>query len=195
MKMKAFFLALALALAPAALTFAGAVHLTTALSADFLQGTSAEQIIATFAVADQPLAWGFGWEVIPDRMGFGGNYQVSFSQDASSSWWLDWYSPALSLSYHPLGPNRSLDPFAAVGVGCAGRVFLSGAAAQSSTRSLSIALFPFLEGGACVNLDGLLFGAKAAWTPFKTGIPVTSIPVYPLGTFQVTFTAGISLGW
>jgi len=26
-------------------------------------------------------------------------------------------------------------------------------------------------------------------------IPVTSIPVYPLGTFQVTLTAGISLGW
>jgi hypothetical protein len=41
----------------------------------------------------------------------------------------------------------------------------------------------------------MLVGAKVAYTPYKAQIPVTSIPVYPLGTFQVTLTAGISLGW
>ena len=48
MKVKAF--VLALALVPVALPFAGAVHLTTDLSADFLQGTSAQEIISTFGV-------------------------------------------------------------------------------------------------------------------------------------------------
>ncbi|MGA2641135.1 MAG: hypothetical protein ABSG21_09555 [Spirochaetia bacterium] len=194
MKLKA--LVLALALAPLSVPgFAGAVHLTTDLSADFLQGTSAGQIIATFAVADQPLLWGFGWEVIPYHTGFGGSYQVSFSQDAVSAWWLDWYAPALFLSFHPLGARRSLDPYLEVGMGSAGRVLLSGTPAPAVNESLYLALFPFLAGGLSLNLDGLLVGAKVAYTPYKAQIPVTSIPVDPLGAFQVTFTAGVSLGW
>jgi len=194
MKLKAF--VLALALTPFSMSaFAGAVHLTTDLSADFLQGTSAQKIIATFAVADQPMLWGFGWEVVPGRMGFGGDYLVSFSQDAVSGWWLDWYAPALFLSYHPVGPNRFLDPFVEVGMGCAGRVFLSGMPAPAVNQSLYLALFPFLAGGLSFNLDGLLVGAKVVYTPYRAQIPVTSIPVYPLGTLQVNLTAGISLGW
>ena len=193
MKLKA--IVLALALVPAAIPFAGAVHLTTDLSADFLQGTSAQQIVATFGVADQPLLWGFGWEVIPGHMGFGGDYQVSFSQDAAAGWWLDWYAPALYLSYHPVGGRRFLDPFLEVGMGCAGRVFLSALPNTVLNRSLYLALFPFVAGGLSLNLDGLLVGAKVTYTPWKAQIPVTSIPVDPLGTFQVTFTAGVSLGW
>lgn len=193
MKLKAF--VLALALVPAAITVAGAVHLTTDLSADFLQGTSAQQIISTFAVADQPLLWGFGWEVIPGRAGIGGDYQVSFSQDAAAGWWLDWYAPALYLSYHPVGGRRFLDPFLEVGMGCAGKVFISAPPETVLSRSLYLALFPFLAGGLSLNLDGLIVGAKVAYTPYKAQIPVTAIPVDPLGTFQVTLTAGVSLGW
>jgi hypothetical protein len=193
MKIKAF--VLALALVPAAMPFAGAVHLTTDLSADFLQGTPARQIISTFTVADQPLLWGFGWEVIPGRTGFGGDYQVSFSQDASSGWWLDWYAPALYLSYHPVGVHRFLDPFMEVGMGCAGRVFISALPEAVLSRSLYLALFPFVAGGISLNLDGLVAGAKVAYTPYKAQIPVTSIPVDPLGSFQVTLTAGVSLDW
>jgi hypothetical protein len=193
MKMKA--IVLALALVPAAMPFAGAVHLTTDLSADFLQGTSAQQVASTFAVADQPLLWGFGWEVIPSRVGFGGGYQVSFSQDAAAGWWLNWYAPALYLSFHPVGGKRLLDPFLEVGLGCAGRVFLSALPDTVVSRSLYLALFPFVAGGLSLNLDGLLVGAKVAYTPYKAQIPVTSIPVDPLGTFQVTLSAGVSLGW
>jgi hypothetical protein len=192
MKVKAF--VLALALVPAALPFAGAVHLTTDLSADFLQGTSAQEIISTFGVADQPLLWGFGWEVIPSKVGFGGAYQVSFSQDAAAGWWLDWYAPALYLSFHPVGGRRLLDPFLEAGMGCAGRVFLS-ALPVTVNRSLYLALFPFVAGGLNLDLDGLLLGAKVTYTPYKAQIPVTSIPVDPLGTFQVTVSAGVSLGW
>jgi hypothetical protein len=194
MKVKAFVLALALATLSLPV-FAGAVHLTTDISSDFLQGTSAREMVSTFAVADRPLLSGFGWEVIPGRMGFGGNYQVSFSKDAMAGWWLDWYAPALFLSYHPLGARRFLDPFVEVGMGCAGRVALSGMPDPSGYRSLSLALFPFLAGGLSLNLDGLLLGAKFTCTPYAAPIPVTTIPVYPLGEFQVTFSAGVSLGW
>jgi hypothetical protein len=194
MKMKA--LVLALALAPLAVPgFAGAVHLTTDLSADFLQGTSPRQIIATFAVADQPLLWGFGWEVIPGRVGFGGDYQVSFWQDSTSGWWLDWNAPALFLSFHPIGPNRFIDPFVEVGMGSAGRVFLSGVPAPALNQSLYLALFPFVGGGLSFNLDGLLVGARVVYAPYKAKIPVTTIPLYEMGTFQVSLTAGVSLGW
>jgi hypothetical protein len=193
MKIKAF--VLALALVPAAMPFAGAVHLTTNLSAEFLQGTSAQQIVSTFAVADQPLLWGFGWEVIPGHTGFGGDYQVSFFQDSAAGWWLDWYAPALYVSYHPVGVNRLLDPSLSVGMGCAGRVFLSAPPDTVMSRSLYIAVFPFVAGGLSLNLDGLLLGAKVTYTPYKAQIPVTPIPVDPLGTFQVTLTAGVSLGW
>jgi len=193
MKLKAMVLALALAPFSSSL-FAGAVHLTTDLSADFLPATSARQIVSTFAVADQPVLWGFGWEVIPGRLGFGGDYLVSFAQEVTTGWWLDWYAPALFLAWHPVGGNRFLDPYFQAGVGSAGRVRLSGLPGAVEP-SLSLALFPFVAGGLNLNLDGLLIGAKAIYTPFKSAIPVTSIPVYPLGTFQVTVTAGVSLGW
>ena len=145
-------------------------------------------------MADQPLLWGFGWEVIPNKMGLGGAYQVSFFQDTSAGWWLDWYAPALYLSFHPVGGKRFLDPFFEAGMGCAGRVFLS-ALPVTVNRSLYLALFPFVAGGLNLNLDGLLLGAKVTYTPYKAQIPVTSIPVDPLGTFQVTVSAGVSLGW
>ena len=194
MKMKAMVLALALAPLSSSL-FAGAVHLTSDVSADFLPGTSAGQIVSTFTVAGQPLMWGFGWEVVPGRLGFGGDYLVSFAQEATTGWWLDWYAPALALAWHPVGANRFLDPFFQAGFGAAGRVHLTGMPGCAVEPDLSLALFPFVAGGLDLNLDGLLVGAKAIYTPFKSAVPVTSIPVYPLGDFQVTVTAGISVGW
>ena len=160
-----------------------------------MQGTPAQQVVSTFAVGNQPLLWGFGWEVIPGRAGFGGDYQVSFFQDASMGWWLDWYAPALYLSFHPVGGRHFVDPYMEVGMGCAGRVFLSELADPLMSRSLYLALFPFVAGGLSLNLDGLLVGARVTYTPYKAQIPVTTIPVDPLGAFQVTLTAGVSLGW
>ena len=110
-------------------------------------------------------------------------------------WWLDWYAPALFLAWHPVGGNRFVDPFIQAGLGCAGSVRLSGLPGTAVEPSLSLALFPFVAGGLNLNLDGLLVGAKAIYTPFKSAIPVTTIPAYPLGEFQVTVSAGVSIGW
>jgi hypothetical protein len=193
MKMKVLALVLALA-ALGVPCFAGAVHLTGNVAADFLGGPSAQQIINTFALGDQPLLWGFGWEVILDRVGFGGDYMVSFFRDGGAQWWLDWYAPALYLSFHPLGANRFVDPFLQVGFGSGGRVELD-RWRSSYTQSLFLSLFPFVSGGLNLNLQGLLIGAKATYTPYNGAIPVTDIPTYPLGKLQVTLTAGLSLGW
>jgi hypothetical protein len=175
--------------------FASAVHVTGNLTADFALGTSAPQIISAFTGGSQPVLWGFGWEVILGRMGFGGDYEVNFYRDPDSAWWLDWFAPALYLSLHPLGANRFLDPFVQVGVGNAGRVYLEGVPVPPFSDRLLLSLFPFVAAGLGVNIDGLLVSAKVAYTPWNGEIPVTSIPLYPLGTLQVTLTAGLSLGW
>ena len=195
--MKAKILVLALALATLGIPcFAGAVHLTGNLSADFIEVPSAQDIVATFEVGGQPLFWGVGWEVVLDRMGFGGDYAVSFLHGTAdaSTWWLDWYSPALYMSYHIFGSTAFIDPFIQVGVGCAGRVLLS-SSASAAADSLDIALLPFVAAGLSLDLDGLLISAKASYTPYASQIPVTDIPAYPLGKVQVTLSAGLSLGW
>ena len=195
--MKGKILVLAMALAILGIPcFAGAVHLTGNLSADFLEVTSAQQIIATFGVGGQPLFWGTGWEVVLDRVGFGGDYEVTFLRDAAAAtpWWLDWYAPALYMSYHLFGSTAFIDPFIQVGLGCAGRVLLTDTG-SIPPDPLSIALFPFVSGGVSLDLDGLLLSAKATYTPYAGQIPVTTIPAYPLGKVQVMLSAGLSLGW
>jgi len=194
--MKTRFLALVLVLAAfSAPCFAGAVHLTGDLSANFLGSATAQQIVNTFAVGDQPLFWGFGWEVIMRRAALGGDYMVSFSQDASAQWWLDWYAPAIALGFHPVGANHFIDPFLQVGLGCAGRVQLRRMMAMGPSSDLMISLFPFAAAGFNFNLDGFLLGLKVAYTPFSTPIPVTNIPAYPLGSIQVSLSAGFAIGW
>ena len=196
--MKSTFLVLVLALAALGMPcFAGAVHLTGIVSADFLGGNSPQQSINTFTVGDQPLFWGFGWEVIVNHFGFGGDYMVSFYQDASEHWWLDWNAPALFLSFHPLGGRSFLDPFLQVGIGSSGRVFLAQQPASMGPgpgQDLALSLFPFVGGGLALNLESLLLSAKVVYTPYSSPIPVTDIPAYPMGKFQVTVSAGISLG-
>jgi hypothetical protein len=119
---------------------------------------------------------------------------VSFFQDAGAQWWLDWFAPALFASFHPLGGNSFLDPFVEAGVGCAGRVMLA-RHPMRAPQGLELSLFPFVAGGINFNLDGLLLGAKVAYVPYASPIPVTDIPRYPLGSLQVTVSAGVSLGW
>lgn len=185
----------ALALAGGAMPcFAGAVQVTGSLATDFYSGPSAQQIIDSFSIGGQPIFWGVGWAVIPGRVGIQGDYLVSFSRDASLGWWLDWYAQAISMSFHPLGATRFVDPFLQVGLGCAGRVFLDGWLPPAG-EPLMIALFPFLAGGVSFNLDGLLLGAKATYTPYAAPIPVTYIPAYPLGKVQVSLSAGFSINW
>ena len=193
--MKTRFLALVLVLAAiGAPCFASAVHLTGDLSGNFLGGSNTQQIVNTFAVGDQPLFWGFGWEVILGKLGFGGDYMVDFFRDAGSQWWLDWQAPAMYLSFHPIGANHFVDPFLQAGLGSAGRVLLRGHH-WNPDGDLMISLFPFVGGGVNFNLDGLLLGVRALYIPFNAEIPVTYIPAYPLGPLQVSVTAGFSVGW
>ena len=197
--MKSKLLVLVLALAALGMPcFAGAVHLTGIVSADFLRGNPPSQSINNFTPGDQPLFWGFGWEVIVDHFGFGGDYMVSFLQDASQHWWLDWYAPALFLSFHPLGARSFLDPFFQAGVGASGQVLLAQQPAPTGPgpgQDLSLSLFPFVGAGLALNLESLLLSAKVVYIPYLSQVPVTDIPGYPMGKFQVTVSAGISLGW
>jgi hypothetical protein len=136
--------------------------------------------------------------MIIGRIGFGGDYLVSFYRDAGEHWWLDWYAPAFFLSFHPLGGRSFLDPFLELGIGSSGRVFLDPrrtAVGPDPAQDLSLGLFPFAGGGVAFNLEGLLLSVKAVYTPYSSQVPVTDIPDYPLGQFQVTVSAGISLGW
>jgi hypothetical protein len=176
--------------------FAGAVHLTADLSADFLEGTSGQSVFTTFSQGTQPLLWGVGWEIILGRLGVGGNYDVSFRQDAHAGWWLDWIAPGIFMSFHPLGGNSWIDPFVEVGAGCAGRVNLStDADVMDANENLYLSLFPFAAAGLSLNLDGLLISAKASYTPYNAPIPVTTIGLYPLGQFQIALSGGIAIAW
>jgi hypothetical protein len=193
--MKTRFLVIVLVLAAFSVPcFASAVHVTGDVSADFLGGATTQQIVNTFAVGDQPLFWGFGWEVILGNVGFGGDYTVSFFRDAGAQWWVDWYAPALFLSYHPIGANHLIDPFVQLGVGSTGQVLLD-IMSYNTTSGLSLSVFPFVAAGVNLNLGGFLLGLKAAYTPYSTEIPVTNIPGHPVGTFQVTATAGFAITW
>ena len=197
--MKSRLLVLVLALTALGIPcFAGAVHVTGNLSADFLGGTTAQQIINTYTAGDQPLFWGIGWEVILDHIGFGGDYLVSFFRDSGELWWMDWCAPALFMSYHPFGGKALFDPFLQAGIGSSGRLLLDPRHTSMyppPTQDLFISLFPFVGGGIALNLDGLLVSAKVIYTPYSSQIPVTDIPAYPLGKFQVNLSAGFSIGW
>ena len=175
--------------------FANSVHLTGGLSADYLRGPSARQIIDSFTGPSQSPFTGFGWEVIIDRVGFGGEYDVDFTRTTQGLWWLDWYSQPLFLSYHPFKTRATvLDPFVQAGLGSAGRVFMGEWTGNPATN-LYLSLFPFIAGGLSLDLSGFLLSGKVSYAPFMTPAPATSFNEYPLGNVQVTFSAGIALDW
>ncbi len=170
------------------------VNLTASLSKDFIGSTSLDQAVTDAVQAlqtDQPFA-GVGWEVVLNHFGLGGSYLVNFHDEIPGQWWLDWNSQAFYISYHLFGGRAFLDPFVDAGVGCAGRVFLG--PEGNAADKLDLTLYPFVSGGAALNLGTFRAGAKLSWSPFQGGIPVTSIPMYPLGSCQVTAFVGVSLG-
>ncbi len=175
--------------------FAGSVHLTGNLQADFLKGPSAHQIIDTFTSPGQPPFAGVGWEVIIDRVGFGGDYSASFTRTPMGSWWLDWLAQPLFLSYHFFRSGHTLDPFVQAGVGCAGRVYLQDWPQTQVSDNLSISIFPFVAAGLGLDLSGLLVSAKMSYAPFMSAPPASPISSYPLGNVQMTLSAGIAIDW
>lgn len=182
----------AIAISCLALTaFADArVDLTAVISKDFAVSPSLDQAVGALQ-AQTPLG-GFGWEVIFGHIGIGGSYAVDFHKDAPSAWWLDWESQALYASFHILGCKSFIDPFVDAGIGCAGRVFLGPSADAGSALALTI--YPFVSAGAALELNGLRVGAKLSYALGQSAIPVTEIPEYPLGNFQLSAFAGFSIG-
>ncbi|MDA8409726.1 MAG: hypothetical protein M0001_04965 [Treponema sp.] len=165
------------------------VSLTASAYEDFFSQPSIGQAMQGFS--DAVPFGGFGWEVVPHHIGLGADYQVKFLKDSSSSWWLDWYSDGLYMSFHLFGGAAWLDPFVRGGIGSAGRVFLKGDAGNSPR--LTISLFPLFGAGLALRLDSLRLGVLINGTPYQGTIPVTDISAYPLGAFQVGIFAGLTI--
>jgi hypothetical protein len=166
------------------------VDLTAVIGKDFIASPSLDQA-AQALEAELPFV-GFGWEVLLGHVGLGGSYAVDFHKDAPSSWWLDWEGQAIYASYHILGSRSFIDPFVDAGLGCAGRIYLG--PSGSPGESLALTIYPFVSAGAALELNGLRVGAKLSYALSQSAIPVTDIPEYPLGRFQVSAFAGISIG-
>jgi hypothetical protein len=175
--------------------FAGSVHLTGNLQADYLKGPSAQQIIDTFTSPGQPPFCGVGWEVIIGKVGFGGDYSASFTKTPMGSWWLDWLAQPLFLSYHFFRSGYTLDPFVQAGLGCAGRVYLQDWPETQVSNNLFISIFPFIAAGLGLDLNGFLLSAKMSYAPFMSAPPASPISSYPLGNVLVTLSAGIAIDW
>ncbi|HTX72423.1 MAG TPA: hypothetical protein VMC79_06310 [Rectinemataceae bacterium] len=167
---------------------------TVAITAEAMEDFTATPSFSGAVGAFQQVSpfGGLGWEVAFDHVGLGGSYFARFFQRDSGSWWMDWYGDGIYLSAHLLGAGAAIDPFVRAGLGCAGRVFLRGDAGASST--LEISLFPVLTAGASLRFGILSLGAHLDLIPYANPVPVTTIPPYGLGRFQVGVFAGFILG-
>jgi hypothetical protein len=192
MKKALFLLLITLAAAP--LSASTHFQMSGDLAADFLQSPDVQTILDAFGGGTQPLMYGMEWEVIFNRVGFGGTYLVNFFKDGNANWWLDWYGHGISLNYHLFGGGAFLDPLLTVGVGCSGRVYLGDGPLPAGIDPLYISLFPFAGLGLALNLDGFLLKGKLVYTPFLSPPPVTRFQNYPMGSFQFMLSAGLSVG-
>jgi hypothetical protein len=195
--MKAYALTIALALfcLGQGLAAQTRVDLGAAISKDFLASPTLDQAARALG-SGEPLL-GFGWEVVMGHVGIGGSYAVDFNEPLPAEWRLDWNAQAIYASYHILGSRSFLDPFVDAGLGCAGRVYLGpkdSAAASPMADKLALTVYPFVSAGAAIFLDGFRLGAKLSYALDESAIPATAIPAYPLGRFQATAFAGLSLG-
>jgi hypothetical protein len=166
------------------------VNLSGVIGKDFMSSPSFDQAVRALG-SDSPFG-GFGWEVIIDHIGLGGQYLVDFHSDDPHRWWLDWDGQAIYTSYHLFGARSVVDPFVDTGIGCAGRVFLG--AEDCDAARLAISIYPFVSAGAAVNLHHLRIAAKLSYALGESAIPATAIPGYPIGRFQVSALVGFTLG-
>ncbi len=187
--MKAPVLALAISCLASSAFADTRVDLTAVLSKDFIASPSFDQ--AAHALGAETPFGGYGWDVVFDHIGVGGEYSVVFDQDAPSDWWLDWETQPIYASYHIFRPRFFIDPFVDAGIGCAGSICL-GPSSQAG-QGLALTLYPFVSAGAALELNGLRLGAKLSYDLGQSAIPVTDIAEYPLGRFQVSVFAGFSL--
>jgi hypothetical protein len=166
------------------------VDLTAVITKDFIDSPTFDQ--AARALDAQVPMVGFGWEVVMGHVGIGGSYAADFNQDVPSEWWVDWNGQGVYASYHIFGAGSFIDPFVDAGLGCAGRVFIG--PEGNPADKLALTIYPFVSAGAALELSGLRLGAKVSYALNQSAVPATTIPGYPLGRFQVSAFAGLSLG-
>jgi hypothetical protein len=147
-----------------------------------MKGPTAQQIIDTFTSPDQPPFAGVGWEVIIGKVGFGGEYDADFTRTPQGTWWLDWITQPLFLSYHFFRTSYFFDPFIQAGVGCAGRVYLQQWPESGISSDLFISIYPFVAAGLGLDLSGFLLSTKVSYAPFMSAPPASPITAYPWGT-------------
>jgi len=192
--MKRTFLAIAVLVAVVLPSFAdGQVRVTGNLALDFVERPSVKDVVDSFKNKDQTFLWGVGWDVIFNKVGLGGIYDVNFYEDYEEKWWLDWFSEPIYISYHLFRARALIDPFFEVGLGCAGRVFLD-SPLSADKDPLYLSVFPVVGAGLALDLDGFLMGSRLTYVPTMASLPVVDIEDYPLKQFQVTLFAGVALG-
>lgn len=169
------------------------VRITGNLATDFVERPSVSDVVDTFKNKDQPFFWGFGWEVIFDKVGIGGMYDTNFYEDHEEKWWLDWLTQPIYLSYHLFRVRALVDPYVEIGLGCAGRVFLDQELVVEKDP-LYLSIFPAVSAGLGLNLNGLILGSKLTYIPTILSLPVSGMDDYPLEQFHVSVYAGVALG-
>ncbi len=193
-------LAVVLTLLIAALGFGQVrARVTADAVASFFGSPTAGQVINNFTSENQPLYWGVGFEVVHRHLGIGGDYTVDFQRNSQGEWWLDWYGQAVTLNYHLFNHRTFIDPYAGVGLGSAGRVWLgsapaSGGSYDPSGYGLLLSIFPVASIGVGLDLDAFYVGAKISYLPVISPPPATPFENVPLGSVQVMLSVGVALG-
>lgn len=164
------------------------IDLSGTMSTDFTARPTVDQATSAFS-GGNPFG-GFGWEVVLDSVGLGGDYAARFNRNEQSDWWVEWDGMPLYASFHPFGAKAFLDPFAFAGLGSSGVVGIS----PNSTGDLAISVFPAVGAGLSVKLDKLRVGAKLSYALSDSPIPGTAIPEHPLGRFKLSISTGFTLG-
>ena len=182
----------------AAAAFAdGQVRLGLEVAKDFDYRPDFAAVTNSFSSPGSYMA-GLFWEVIFDHLGLAGNYMVSYdSTDAAIlpdfTANLGWQGDLL-LTFHLFGGGAFLDPFAEMGVGCAGSVNL-GAVNYTELVIQALGIYPTFNLGLAIDLSGFLVGAKVGYRLSSIDIPVTGFQTLSaVAPFQVTLFGGVALG-
>jgi hypothetical protein len=143
---------------------------------------------------------GFYWEVLMGHLGLGMTCLGRFTSHESSVagdpkiWDFEWIG-SMELRFH-FTKRSFFDPFAEVGVGCAGWIDFANSASSSmeyEARVKGLSLFGSVGGGLVLRLDALHVGIRVLYRFFNEALPATPFEATPLSSFESTLFAGVTL--
>lgn len=167
---------------------------------DFMEKPDCHSIVGQYQLQEN--IWsGFYWEVLFDHFGFGGNYLARFDTQASSTtgyndWTIGWLG-SFDFRYHLL-TKCLVDPFAELGFGCAGNIFLPYEAAPlpegnvPDMNRLKLSLFGDVGLGLALRLNPIHVGGKLNYYFVNYPLPMTQFAPYPLENFTFSLFAGVT---